>query len=86
MASLIEPIDRLPSGAPATRRKVKKGRPPRPKADLQTDENLVNEWKKASGSGVAKKDFTQDNGITMRDLNRILDRVAKQAKRASTKS
>ncbi|MCY3016335.1 MAG: hypothetical protein NT171_16805 [Planctomycetota bacterium] len=86
VASLIEPIDRLPSDPPATRRKGNKGRPPRPKADLQADEKLVNEWKRASESGVAKKDFTKGRGMTVQDLDRVIDRVRKQGKRSPTKS
>ena len=86
VASLVEPLDRLPSIQPATRRNVKRGRPQRSEAERQKEEKLVNEWKKASESGIAKKDFTKDKGVTMRDLKRILDRVKKKAKRASTKS
>jgi len=83
---LIDGLDHPPARHSPPKQTRRRGRPKGAITDPQTDENLVNEWKKASGSGVAKKDFTNDNGITMRDLNRILDRVAKQAKRASTKS
>lgn len=86
VASLIEPIDRLPSDPPATRRKGNKGRPPRSKANLQTDETLVNDWEKARESGVAKKDFTKDRGMTVRELDRVVDRFRKRGKRSQTKS
>ena len=86
VASLLDPIDRLPSDPPATKRKGNKGRPSRPKADLRADERLVNDWKKASESGVAKKDFTKDRGMTVQELDRVIDRVKKRGKRSPTKS
>jgi len=86
VAALMEPIDRLPSDPPATRRKGNKGRPPRSSGPPQMDESLVNDWKKASESGVAKKDFTKEMGMTVRQLDRVLDRVGRQRKRSQTKS
>ncbi len=86
VAALVEPIDQLAFDPAATRRKVNKGRPPRSKANLQTDETLVNDWEKARESGVAKKDFTKDRGMTVRELDRVVDRVKKRGKRSPTKS
>jgi len=86
VASLLIPIDRLASDPPATQRRVKRGRPPRSSGPPQMDESLVSNWERARESGVAKKDFAKDRGMTVQELDRVVDRVKKQGKRSPKKS
>jgi imidazolonepropionase-like amidohydrolase len=84
--SLLEPLDQQPSVQPATKRKKKLGRPRCSEAQRQQEERLVNDWEKARERGVAKKDFTKDRGMTVKELDRAVDRVKKRGKRSPTKS
>jgi hypothetical protein len=46
------------------------------------DREMAADWKRARGAGVLKKDFARGRKLSLRELNRILNRHAKQEKRA----
>ncbi len=84
--SLIDGLDHPPAGHSHPKQKRRSGRPKAAINDGQSDESVAEAWTRARDAGVPRKDFAKQIGITVPDLKRILDRVKKQAKRASTKS
>lgn len=57
----------------------------RKKADSKTMEHeatLAEEWEKARDADVYKPDFATDNGMTQKDLDKLLDRVAARKRRS----
>jgi hypothetical protein len=60
----------------ANEQRCKRGR--RPRYNWQEDGRIVTDWIRAKGTGVQKKQFARDKKLTIRDLNRILNRHAKR--------
>jgi hypothetical protein len=54
----------------------KRGRKSR--CNRQKDREIADDWKRAKGAGTAKKQYASDNNLSLRDLNRILNRHAKR--------
>lgn len=57
---------------------AKPNRHGRKKADYETvqrEAELTGEWERARESGVYKGDFAKDKGMTLKDFDRLLDRV-----------
>jgi hypothetical protein len=46
--------------------------------DWQRDQEIADSWKRAKDAGIKKKVFSRDKGLSLRDLNRILNRHAKR--------
>ena len=62
---------------------AKPNRRGRKKADYETvqrEAELTGEWERARDSGVYKADFAKDKGMTLKDFDRLLDRVDKRKK------
>jgi hypothetical protein len=58
---------------------TKAKRPGRKKADYETvqrEAQLAADWKRAYEAGTYKADFAKDNGMTVKKLDALLDRVA----------
>jgi len=70
--------------APDTSAKTPKRRG-RPKADYETiqrEAQLASDWKRARESGIYKADFAKGRGMTMKELEDLLDRVSHRNKRS----
>jgi hypothetical protein len=65
-------------GSPGTTKTPRRGRP---KADYETvkrEAKLAADWEQASKVGVYKGDFAKDNGSSVKEFDKLLDRVAKR--------
>ena len=63
----------------------KRKRPGRPKTDPETvkrDAELATAWCRARESGTQKIEFANDNGMTLDELQQLLNRVSKRRSRA----
>lgn len=49
---------------------------------VQFEEELAEEWRRAHATGGYKPDFANDKGMTVGDLNRLLNRVTKRIRRS----
>ena len=72
---------------PAPREKTSEPRPKRgrPKADYKTvlwEAQFADDWTKAKDSGRPKSEFAQQNGMAVKQLDALLDRVAKRKRRS----
>lgn len=57
----------------------------RQKADYATEQKerqLYLDWRRARDQGILKDTFAADNGMTVKDFDRLLDRVSKRERRA----
>lgn len=61
----------------------RRGRPR--KATHQKDTKLVADWIQARTSGVCKKDFTKQAGVTLKYLDKVLNRFSKKKSRLDKK-
>jgi hypothetical protein len=49
--------------------------------DPEEDEAVADAWNRARSEGIAKKDFAKDSKLSIRELDRILNRTAKRRAR-----
>ncbi len=50
--------------------------------DPQMDRDMAEAWQRASNNGTCKKDFAKDKKMSVKDLNRLLNRVRRRKNRA----
>lgn len=60
----------------------RRGRKPMSPGHIAKDEKLARDWEAAKRQGNCRKDFARENDITLEELKKILNRVAKRKKRA----
>jgi hypothetical protein len=54
----------------------RKGRGPKRRFDPQTDQEIAEAWRRAhAATGIAKKDYAAQRGMSFKDLERLLNRV-----------
>jgi hypothetical protein len=58
----------------------KRGR--RRTSEPRKDQEIAERWERAKFAGITKKQYADDQKLSLRELNRILNRQAKRAKRA----
>lgn len=65
--------------APTTKRRGRK------QADYETvqrEAEIATNWEQARDCGVSKADFARENGLTVKELDKLIERVAKRKKRS----
>lgn len=56
----------------------KRGRKKAPYATVQREAELADRWKRAKESGIPKLDFAKGEGLKVKELDKLLDRVRKR--------
>jgi hypothetical protein len=74
------PRDQNGEGQAAEGATTKRGR--KSHCDRQKDREIADGWVRAKGAGTRKKDYARDRKVSLKDLNRILDRHARRVRRA----
>jgi hypothetical protein len=79
LAGLLDGADesnRRDRGTVADNQPRHRGRKPR--FDRQEDQKISEAWQRAREAGVSKKDFAKDNQTSLKNLNRLLNRVRRR--------
>jgi hypothetical protein len=60
----------------------RRGLPQPDEATVKRDAQIAADWRRAHECGVSKAEFAKENGLSMKDVTRILNRVYTRKKRA----